>query len=127
MYSDFSFGYDYLEEKKNFSIIDESYISKTKEYLEKIESNQSLKFIFDSNQQIYNEKDIRSKDDKILRLDRLMISGDKAIIVDYKTSMGKDDVIQVKNYLNNINLCGYKDVSAYLLYVNTQDLVEVTF
>ena len=127
MYSDFSFGYDYLQEKKSFSIIDESYFSKTKEYLKKIESNQSLKFIFDSNQQIYNEKDIRSKDDKILRLDRLMISGDKAIIVDYKTSKGKDDVVQVRNYLNNINLCGYKDVSAYLLYVNTQDLVEVTF
>ena len=127
VYSDFSFGYDYLQEKKSFSIIDESYISKTKEYLEKIESNHSLKFIFDSNQQIYNEKDIRSIDDKILRLDRLMISGDKATIVDYKTSMGKDDVIQVRNYLNNINLCGYKDVSAYLLYVNTQDLVEVTF
>ena len=36
-------------------------------------------------------------------------------------------LIQVRNYLNNINLCGYKDVSAYLLYVNTQDLVEVTF
>ena len=127
VYSDFSFGYDYLKEKKNFSIIDKSYFSKAKEYLEKIESNQSLKFIFDSNQLIYNEKDIRSKDDKILRLDRLMISGDKATIVDYKTSMGKDDVIQVRNYLNNINLCGYKDVSAYLLYVNTQNLVEVTF
>ena len=127
VYSDFSVGYDYLEEKKNISILDESYISKTKEYLEKIESNQLLNFIFDSNQQIYNEKDIRSKDDNILRLDRLMLSGDKAIIVDYKTSQGKDDVVQVKNYLNNIKLCGYKDVSAYLLYVNTQDLVEVTF
>ena len=107
--------------------MDESYISKTKEYLEKIESNQSLNFIFDSNQQIYNEKDIRSKDDNILRLDRLMLSGDKAIIVDYKTSQGKDDVAQLRNYLNNIKLCGYKNVSAYLLYVSTQDLIEVTF
>ena len=56
-----------------------------------------------------------------------MLSGDKAIIVDYKTSQGKDDVAQVRNYLNNIRLCGYKNVSAYLLYVSTQDLIEVTF
>ena len=127
VFSDFSLGYDYLEEKKNFSILDESYFSKTKKYLEKIESNKSLNFIFETNQRIYNEKDIKSKDDNIIRLDRLMISGDKAIIVDYKTSHGKDDVIQVRNYLNNINLCGYKDVSAYLLYVKTQELVQVTF
>jgi ATP-dependent exoDNAse (exonuclease V) beta subunit len=127
VYSDFSDAYDYLEEKKNFSNWDESYISKSKEYLEKIESNQSLNFIFDTNQLIYNEKEIKSKDNVILRLDRLIINGDKAIIVDYKTSEGKDDINQVRNYINNINLCGYKNVSAFLLYVNTQNLIEVTF
>ena len=63
---------------------------------------------------------------QILRLDRLIIKDNHAIIIDYKTSKGENDINQVSNYLSNINLCGFKKVSAFLLYVSNQELVEVT-
>ena len=71
-------------------------------------------------------KDIFTIASEILRLDRLIIKDNHAIIIDYKTSKGENDINQVRNYLSNINLCGFNKVSAFLLYVSNQELVEVT-
>ena len=54
-----------------------------------------------------------------------MIKNKKATIIDYKTSKGANDLVQVKNYLKKMNYMGFDSVSAFLLYVNTQELVEV--
>jgi hypothetical protein len=126
VYSDFSTGFDYLETLSNQSNMDINYIDKTKIYLKEIEKNKSLSFIYDSNQIIYNERELRSSDSEILRLDRLIIKDNHAIIIDYKTSKGENDISQVSNYLHNIKLCGFKKVSAFLLYVSNQKLVKVT-
>ena len=99
--------------------------SKTR-LMNKLQNNNFLSFIYDSNQIIYNEKEFRSSDSEILRLDRLIIKDNHAIIIDYKTSKGENDINQVRNYLSNINLCGFSKVSAFLLYVSNQELVEVT-
>ena len=126
VYSNFSAGFDYLDSLSTQPNLDMSYIDKTKTILNKIQNNKSLSFIYDSNQIIYNEKEFRSSDSEILRLDRLIIKDNHAMIIDYKTSKGENDINQVRNYLSNINLCGFSKVSAFLLYVSNQELVEVT-
>ena len=126
VYSDFSAGFDYLDTLSNRLNLDESYIEKTKIILNELQNNKYLSFIYDSNQIIYNEREFRSSEDEILRLDRLIIKDNQAIIIDYKTSKGDRDISQVSNYLSNINLCGFNKVSAFLLYVSNQELVEVT-
>ena len=126
VYSNFSAGFDYLDSLSTQPNLDMSYIDKTKTILNKIQNNKSLSFIYDSNQIIYNEKEFRSSDSEILRLDRLIIKDNHATIIDYKTSKGENDINQVRNYLSNINLCGFSKVSAFLLYVSNQELVEVT-
>ena len=126
LFSDFSTAYYYLDQKKRTSTINDEYYFNAKIYLNKIQDNKTLDFIFDSNQIIYNEKEFLSKDNEILRLDRLMITKDRVVIIDYKTSKGSNDLDQVRNYLKNINLTAFKAISAYLLYVKTQELVEVT-
>ena len=126
VYSDFSAGFDYLDTLSNRLNLDESYIEKTKIILNELQNNKYLSFIYDSNQIIYNEREFRSSEDEILRLDRLIIKDNQAIIIDYKTSKGESDISQVSNYLSNINLCGFNKVSAFLLYVSNQELVEVT-
>ena len=126
VYSNFSAGFDYLDSLSTQPNLDMSYIDKTKTILNKLQNNKSLSFIYDSNQIIYNEKEFRSSDSEILRLDRLIIKDNHAIIIDYKTSKGENDINQVRNYLSNINLCGFSKVSAFLLYVSNQELVEVT-
>lgn len=126
VYSDFSAGFDYLDTLSNKLNFNVSYIEKTKIILNELQNNKSLSFIYDSNQIIYNEREFRSLDDEILRLDRLIIKDNQAIIIDYKTSKGDRDISQVSNYLSNIKLCGFTKVSAFLLYVSNQELVEVT-
>ena len=126
VYSNFSDGFDYLDSLSTQPNLDKSYIDRTKTILNELQKNNSLSFIYDSNQIIYNEREFRSSDNEILRLDRLIIKDNQAIIIDYKTSKGENDINQVRNYLSNINLCGFNKVSAFLLYVSNQELVEVT-
>ena len=126
VYSNFSDGFDYLDSLSTQPNLDMIYIEKTKTILNELQKNKSLSFIYDSNQIIYNEREFRSSDSEILRLDRLIIKDNHAIIIDYKTSKGKKDINQVSNYLSNIKLCGFNKVSAFLLYVSNQELVEVT-
>ena len=126
VYSNFSDGFDYLDSLSTQPNLDKSYIDRTKTILNELQKNKSLSFIYDSNQIIYNEREFRSSDNEILRLDRLIIKDNHAIIIDYKTSKGENDIIQVSNYLSNVKLCGFNKVSAFLLYVSNQELVEVT-
>jgi len=126
VYSNFSDGFDYLDSLSTQPNLDMIYIEKTKTILNELQKNKSLSFIYDSNQIIYNEREFRSLDSEILRLDRLIIKDNHAIIIDYKTSKGEKDINQVSNYLFNIKLCGFNKVSAFLLYVSNQELVEVT-
>ena len=126
VYSNFSAGFDYLDSLSTQPNLDMSYIDKTKTILNELQKNKSLSFIYDSNQIIYNEREFRSSDNEILRLDRLIIKDNHAIIIDYKTSKGENDINQVSDYLSNIKLCGFNKVSAFLLYVSNQELVEVT-
>ena len=126
VYSDFSTGFDYLDSLPSHSNLDIEYIDKTKIILNGLQKNKSLSFIYDSNQIIYNEREFRSSESEILRLDRLIIKDNNAIIIDYKTSKGNNDISQVSNYLSNINLCGFNKVTAFLLYVSNQELLEVT-
>jgi ATP-dependent exoDNAse (exonuclease V) beta subunit len=126
VYSNFSDGFDYLDSLSTQPNLDKSYIDRTKTILNELQKNKSLSFIYDSNQIIYNEREFRSSDNEILRLDRLIIKDNHAIIIDYKTSKGENDTNQVSNYLSNVKLCGFNKVSAFLLYVSNQELVEVT-
>lgn len=91
-----------------------------------MESIQSLniKNWFDGTFSIINERSLLS-DKRILRPDRIMISGNEAIVVDYKTGEKKSDKynIQVKRYAETLKETGLEKVSGYLWYIN-QKLVE---
>ncbi len=81
---------------------------------------------FDSSYQILNERDLLSET-KLLRPDRIMYSGDSAIVVDYKTG----DKIptkyqkQVESYAQTLKQSGFKKVSGYLWYLNLNEVEKV--
>ncbi|MBR2637942.1 MAG: UvrD-helicase domain-containing protein [Bacteroidaceae bacterium] len=55
---------------------------------------------------------------KICRPDRVMIDGEKAIVVDFKFARPREIYIQqVSEYMNNLSLMGYKDVEGYIWYI----------
>ncbi|MDH6534343.1 Dna2/Cas4 domain-containing protein [Parabacteroides sp. 52] len=68
---------------------------------------------------VLNEVEILSGTKKPRRPDRVMLSGNKAIVVDYKFGEQEDKQYhnQVRNYLKLIQQMGYSQVEGYLWYV----------
>ena len=80
--------------------------------------------------EVLNEAEILLADGKTIRPDRMMISGEKCTILDYKT--GADGSVdrnghktQLISYKKAAEDMGYDPVSAYLYYVDTDELINV--
>ena len=60
------------------------------------------------------------------RIDRLMIDGKKAVIVDFKTGeQAKADHAQVLAYIDILMQMGFTDVQGYLLYTRDKEVIAV--
>ena len=81
---------------------------------------------FSGDYTVLNERMILS-DGKVLRPDRIMISGKQAIVVDYKWGDIKQDsyIKQVRNYSAHLLQCGFEKVEGYIWYINSGEVVEV--
>ena len=76
--------------------------------------------------QVKNEADIISSDGTLLRPDRVMIRGKKAIVVDYKS--GKQNPKyhqQVKDYKKVLGELGYEEIQGFIYYMKTGLVEEV--
>jgi hypothetical protein len=81
---------------------------------------------FNGSYQVLNERSLLSND-KVLRPDRIMISGEKAIVVDYKLGEKKSENYkrQVTRYSKKILETGFKKVDGYLWYINKNEVEKV--
>ncbi|WP_319589961.1 UvrD-helicase domain-containing protein [uncultured Draconibacterium sp.] len=80
---------------------------------------------FDGSYEVLNERDLLTSD-KLLRPDRIMFSGDEAIVVDYKTGERQDKYLyQVKEYAKVLQNTGFSKVSGFLWYLHTGELEKV--
>jgi ATP-dependent helicase/nuclease subunit A len=60
------------------------------------------------------------------RIDRLMIKGKKAIVVDFKTGAhSRDDVQQVKAYVDILRQMNFADVEGYILYLKDREVFNI--
>ena len=94
-----------------------------------IESNlklESVKHWFDGSYNVLNERDLLSNT-MLLRPDRIMYSGDTAIVVDYKTGEkipGKYNR-QVERYAQTLKSTGFRSVSGFLWYLGSKEVEKV--
>ena len=80
---------------------------------------------YSGNWEVKNEADILTAEGSLLRPDRVMIQGKKAIVVDYKTGLPFDSHrIQVDTYMRALSEMGYKEVSGFIYYLQDK-VVEV--
>lgn len=83
----------------------------------------TIKPYFEAGAEIINEIEIMSSNGDILRPDRVVISGNKATVIDYKT--GKKHASkyheQMRDYEKALFDLGYQDVSKILLYIHEQE------
>nr|WP_321233769.1 UvrD-helicase domain-containing protein [uncultured Psychroserpens sp.] len=83
-------------------------------------NHSQLKSFFDSGLTIYNEKDIITKEGKLLRPDRVVInSNNEATIIDYKTGL-KDSTHkeQLFDYQYVLEEMGFNVIKKVLIYIN---------
>ncbi len=89
------------------------------EVLRSLLQMEELKMFFNDSYEIKNEITIMDEGGREYRPDRVMISGSKAIVLDYKT--GKEDpshLRQVNLYGQLLGEMGFREVEEYLLYID---------
>ncbi|MFR9523148.1 MAG: UvrD-helicase domain-containing protein [Rikenellaceae bacterium] len=82
----------------------------------------------DSWDKVFNERDIiLPKSNNFKRPDRVMIKGDKAIVVDYKFGANElaEHKKQVEEYKSLLRKMGYAEVVGYLWYIKSGKIVTI--
>ncbi|MDP4290687.1 MAG: UvrD-helicase domain-containing protein [Bacteroidota bacterium] len=75
--------------------------------------------------EVKNESELLLPDGKIYRPDRVVIDGNKAIVIDFKTGKASPYYhVQITNYAAILEQMGYKNVEKYLIYVDESLTVE---
>jgi ATP-dependent exoDNAse (exonuclease V) beta subunit len=81
---------------------------------------------FSGNWEILNEAAILVPGYGEQRPDRVMIQSGKVLVIDYKTGIQEyKHIIQVQSYMKLLLSMGYLPVTGYLLYIDSQLLIEV--
>ena len=84
-----------------------------------------VKHWFDNTYNILNERDLLTPN-KLLRPDRIMTLENSAIVVDYKTGAKSEKYNkQVQHYAETLKATGFKKVTGYLWYLNTNEVEKV--
>ncbi|HEY9113787.1 MAG TPA: UvrD-helicase domain-containing protein [Bacteroidales bacterium] len=95
--------------------------------LEEIVNHPRLKPFYNRNIICKNESSIIDPKGNVLRPDRVVIDGEKLIIIDYKTGEKMDDhVKKISQYADVFSSLGYENITKFLVYVNNGvELAEV--
>lgn len=117
--------------------LDDTYLScnEMKEEIKKLISLEEVKDWYKPGLKILNEKTILSrvktqngKKKEQHRPDRVVIDGDKAIVVDYKTGeLLKEHYSQVHNYMVMLSQMGFQNVEGYIWYLNPHKVKKVRY
>jgi len=81
---------------------------------------------FDGSHKVITERELLTPS-KLLRPDRVMISGDRAVVLDYKwgEKLPVKHKKQVLQYAGILRECGFAQVEGYLWYINQDELEKV--
>jgi predicted Ser/Thr protein kinase len=107
------------------SLINVNQSSELKKIIIEIVEHQKISNYFNTDDTIYNERDIITIEGQILRPDRIIINpNNEVVIIDYKTGKkSKQHQQQLISYQDILETMKFKVVKKYLVYIN--DTVEV--
>lgn len=80
---------------------------------------------FDGSWKVLNERNLLAAG-HILRPDRIMTSGNRAIVVDYKTGGVKSDshIKQVRKYAETLKDSGFEKINGYVWYISLNEIIS---
>lgn len=88
--------------------------------------NPQISSWFDGSYTVLNERDLLSKE-KLLRPDRIMLKGDSALVVDFKTGEIKTEKYhwQVKQYARILKDTGFNKVEGFIWYTGLNEVEKI--
>jgi ATP-dependent exoDNAse (exonuclease V) beta subunit len=108
-----------LKDLQNNGTVQPEQVPDLKSEIQKVISRPEINKYFQKGVKAYNEKDILLNDSTVLRPDRVVIDGNKVIVIDYKT--GKKDAKhkqQMTEYIEALRQMGYLHSEYHLVYLN---------
>ncbi|HLT75602.1 MAG TPA: hypothetical protein VKZ68_10960, partial [Ohtaekwangia sp.] len=88
--------------------------------------NDTVRSWFSGNWEVRTEVPILLPGGSESRVDRLLVSGKKAVVIDFKTGEPvKADQKQVADYLETVRRMNFIEPEGYLLYVRTGEIIAV--
>jgi ATP-dependent helicase/nuclease subunit A len=107
-------------------IINEQEKPVIRELVDELFANQTIAAWFDKTWAVRTEVPVLLPGGEESRIDRLMIKDKQAVVVDFKTGNStKTDIQQVNGYLETLRKMNFQEVSGYLLYIRTGEVVQV--
>jgi CRISPR/Cas system-associated exonuclease Cas4 (RecB family) len=90
-------------------------------------SHQEVKSWFDGTYRVVNERNILTGANGLKRPDRIMISNDGVVVVDYKSGEHESDnyKYQLRSYIRELKNCGYENVTGFIWYTRQNKRVGV--
>jgi len=111
----------YLEQ----GIINRQDLEKISADINHILTHPRLAEVFSNQAIIYNEKEIITPQQSAYRPDRVVITGKKAIVVDYKTGSKKPSHIdQIEGYAKLLTEMGYEVTEKLIIYIDNEITIE---
>lgn len=116
-----------LEEMNLAGLIEESRKSLLSEKIRTIIADPDVSRFFKEGSSVRTEAEILAEDGSIYRPDRVILEGENAIILDFKTGKPKERYkMQLQTYGRLLGKMGYNKLQTFLLYVDPEiKLVEV--
>lgn len=112
-------------EMYNEGLIDESDFEELRSNLEGLSSQDLFKSFFADDWEVFVERDIFFEN-RSYRPDRVITKEEKAIVIDYKREVkDKKHEKQVQLYEKLLRDIGYTDVKKYLVFTQTNEIIEV--
>jgi ATP-dependent helicase/nuclease subunit A len=107
-------------------LFSEEEMKKLEEEIRQLLSVPEVKNFFSSEWSVKTEREIILPDGEILRPDRVLIKGDKAVVIDFKT--GKESTAharQINRYAEILSQMNYKEVEKFIVYSGEKRVVRV--
>ena len=115
-----------FENARSGGIFDPGQEEEIRHSIEKIIQMPEVAEWFSGNWEVRTEAPVIPAPGELNRMDRVMIRGQKAIVVDYKTGKPSEkDRIQVEEYKRILKEMDYQEVEGYLLYTDEGKLVKI--
>jgi ATP-dependent exoDNAse (exonuclease V) beta subunit len=105
----------------NEGLIQNQQVEQLKSAVRQVLDKPAISPYFEEGNIVYNEKDILLADGSILRPDRVVIAGNKIVVIDYKT--GVEDAShhkQLDQYVAALETMGYRNIEQHIVYIDPE-------